>query len=126
MRIRDFVNGPDAIGAAVAALARAAPGALVYAAGPVRAERMGLRVSDVVAGVALGLLDADEQEAHVPAWMLDQRGAVGAGRTPLQTAEAAGVVARVPVVLFAEGGGVDGAGVIVQWASVAVVRASTN
>ena len=126
MRVRDFLRGPEAVGAAVASLAGAGSDSLPYAAGPGRAARMGLRVSDVVAGIALGLLDGTEQAAHVPDWMLDQRGAVGTGRTRLQTSAAAGVVERVPVVLFAEGGGADGAGLIVQWASVAVVRASVN
>ena len=130
MRIYDFTGGPETVAAAVTALARAAPAALPFAAGPGRAERMGLRVSDEVAGIALGVLDADEQAAHVPAWMLAQRGAVGARRTHGQTSEAAGVTDRVPVVLFAEGtgpsGGADETGLIVQWAVVTVVRGARN
>ena len=130
MRIRDFVGGPEAVAAAVAALARAAPGALPFAAGPDRAERMVLPVSDVVAGVALGLLDADEQAAHVSEWMLAQRDAVGTWGACTPTSDAVGVVARVPVILFAESGvpseGVGGTGLIVQWVAVNVVRGSLN
>ena len=72
-----------------------------------------------VAGVAVGVLDAGGQAAHVPAWTLAQREDVAAGET-----------GRVAVVLFAEtgarSGGADGTGLVVQWAVVSVVQASMN
>ena len=128
VRIRDFTGAPEAVAARLTALARADPDALPFAAGPDRARRLGLRVLGEVSGVAVGLLDAREREAHVPAWMLAQRDRVvrGQGRWRSATGEAD----RVAVVLFAETGarpgGADGTGLVVQWAVVSVVRASLN
>ena len=128
MRIRDFLDGPEAVAAVLAALGRTHPGALPYATGPAQAARMGLRVSDEVGGIAVGLLDADEQAAHVPAWMLDQRDELARdgwhGRR--RVGPAAGVTERFSVILFAEHGSADEDGVITQWATVSVVRGYRN
>ena len=130
MRVHDFTGTPEAVAARLAALARADPDALPFAAGPDRARRMGLPVADVVAGVAVGVLDAEVQAAHVPAWSLAQREDVAAGQ-PRQDIwhAAAGEIERVAVVLFAETEpppGDDGGGLLVQWAVVSVVRAPLN
>ena len=126
MRIRDFLDAPEPVAAALVALGRASPGGLPFAAGPDRAERMGLRVSDEVSGIAVGVLDDDERAAHVPAWMRAQQNGLAQGVRPWRrgTGLAAGVTERVPVVLFAEGGA--GGGVITQWATVGTVRGFRN